>query len=459
MPACHCKDYSRSALLRGAAAKAGAGLRPIEAGMPVPAGTGLSRRSFIARTGGLALAVFGGGALRPAAWDEAIAAAAAAGPERVLVSIFMSGGVDSLSMLAPLGDARYATLRPTLGVPDSGVAEDVFTEDDRLRWHPDLAPIRDLHRAGKVTVVPAIGYDDSNQSHFTSRHYWEVGEIDPVGRIGWMGRFLDRHGSPDNPLQGLSLDHDLAPGLAAGSVPVAAVAAPESYRLWTRDVWNASLNADLNRRFGALGALPTGDGELAAARNAARQTIALQDQLAPLSSRSPAWGLPASYPGGTFPRRLAVLAEMLGMGLPLRCVALDANGGYDTHDSQGSTLPGQFSLFARSIAAFQADLEARGLADRVLVQVWSEFGRRARENGGGTDHGAGGISLLIGARARGEMVGEFPGLTNLDYQGNLRHTVDFRHVYKHVVQDWLGVDATGIVPDAAKFSTPLALVE
>ena len=147
------------------------------------------------------------------------------------------------------------------------------------------------------------------------------------------------------------------------------------------------------------------------------------------------------------------------MGLPLQCVALDANGGYDTHENQAGTLADELDLLARSIAAFQADLVARGLADRVLVQVWSEFGRRAQENGGGTDHGAGGLSLLIGSQAKGTMVGEFPGLGTLDPQGNLVHTVDFRHVYKHVVQDWLGVDATGIVPDAAKFTTPLALVK
>ena len=457
MSDCHCNDFTRSTLLRKAAA--GAGLRPIEPGMPTPAGTGLSRRSFLARTGGLALAVFGGGALRSAAWEDGIAAASAAGPQPVLVSIFMSGGVDSLSMLAPLGDSRYAGLRPTLAVPDSGVAEDVFTEDARLRWHPSLAPIRDLHRAGMVTVIPAIGYDDPNQSHFTSRHYWEVGELNPLGRVGWMGRYLDRHGSPDNPLQGLSLDYDLAPSLAAGSVPIATVAAPEGYRLWTRDVWSNDLNARLAQRFGALGSLPTGDGELATARRAARQTIQLQDQLAPLSTRVPSWSPLPTYPGGDFPRRLAVLAEMLSMGLPLRCVALNANGGYDTHIGQAGALPGQFSLLARSIAAFQADLSARGLADRVLVHVWSEFGRRAQENIGGTDHGAGGISLLIGSRAKGTMVGEFPGLGTLDGLGNLRHTVDFRHVYKHLVQDWLGVDATGIVPDAASFSMPLALVK
>jgi uncharacterized protein (DUF1501 family) len=182
MSACPCNDFTRSALLRQGMAQAGAGLRPIESGMPAPAGTGLSRRSFLARSGGLALAVFGGGALRPAAWEEGIAAAAAAGPDPVLVSILMSGGVDPLSMLAPIGDPSYAALRPTLGLADSGVPEDVFTEDTRLHWHPGLAPIRDLHRAGMVTVIPAIGYDDPNQSHFTSRHYWEVGEINQTGR-------------------------------------------------------------------------------------------------------------------------------------------------------------------------------------------------------------------------------------------------------------------------------------
>src|SRR5829696_1185667 len=118
---CHCRDYTRSAILRQAAAKAGGGLRAIEPGSQAPAGTGLSRRSFLARSSGLALAVFGGGAVAPAAWEEGIAAAAAAGPDApVVVSVFMSGGADSLSMLAPVGDSRYASLRPTLAVNAGG---------------------------------------------------------------------------------------------------------------------------------------------------------------------------------------------------------------------------------------------------------------------------------------------------------------------------------------------------
>ena len=116
-------------------------------------------------------------------------------------------------MLAPVGDPRYAQLRP-----DAQARPRTATPSPRttaLQWHPNAAPLRDLHLAGKVTVMPAIGYDDANQSHFTSRHYWEVGELNPFGRIGWLGRYLDKHGADDNPLQGLSLDWSLAPALAA----------------------------------------------------------------------------------------------------------------------------------------------------------------------------------------------------------------------------------------------------
>src|SRR4051794_18030399 len=151
-PSCGCSGFSRSELLRTGTATAGSGLRAIEPGMPLPAGTGLSRRSFVARSAGLALAVFGAGALSPRAMDAGIESAQAAGTDRVLISIFCAGGLDSLSLLAPVGDSRYAQLRPSLALPaDSAYA---FGEDSRLRWHPAVAPLRDLHRAGKLTVIP-----------------------------------------------------------------------------------------------------------------------------------------------------------------------------------------------------------------------------------------------------------------------------------------------------------------
>ena len=446
--ACHCNDFSR--------AQAGRGLRGIEPGMPAPAGTGLSRRSFLARGSGLALSVFGGALLSRMALEEGIARAAAGPAEPVLVSIFLSGGFDSLSMLAPIGDARYSSLRPTLGLAPSGNAADVFSEDDRLHWHPSVAPLRDLHLAGKVSVMPAIGYDDANQSHFTSRHYWEVGEVNPFGRIGWLGRYLDKHGAADNPLQGLSLDWSLAPALAASNVPVAAVSSPEYFSLDARDVWDGGLRTKLIDALAAQGKIATDDGELKTARTAATQTVGLRSQLSGLQGTEAPWQTAVGYPSTDgFARRLAVLAEMLDMGLPMKVVALDANGGYDTHNDQNASLPDDLALFAQSLAAFQADLEARGLADRVLVNVWSEFGRRPEENGSGTDHGAAGLSLLVGTKAKGTLVGEFPGLATLDEDDNLRHTTDFRAVYCSLLEQWLGVDAAGIVPNASTFARPV----
>jgi uncharacterized protein (DUF1501 family) len=170
------------------------------------------------------------------------------------------------------------------------------------------------------------------------------------------------------------------------------------------------------------------------------------------------FGSPVAYPNvdSSFPKRLAGLAAMLAAGLPLRCVALNAPGGYDTHAAQADALAQGLKLTADCLYAFQRDLEARGLADRVLTLVWSEFGRRAAENGSnGTDHGAGGTAFLIGSRARGTMIGEFPGLAKgLDENGNLRATADFRSVYCSLLEQWFATDAARIIPGAASYDHP-----
>ena len=144
---------------------------------------------------------------------------------------------------------------------------------------------------------------------------------------------------------------------------------------------------------------------------------------------------------------------MLDGGLPLKVVAIES-GGYDTHSNQANSLPADLLEIGNSLRAFQRDLEARTLQDRVLVHVWSEFGRRPDENGSGTDHGAAGAGFVIGSQARGEMVGEFPGLATLDEDDNLRNTADFRGVYCALLEQWLGVDAGPIIPNASSFTRP-----
>jgi uncharacterized protein (DUF1501 family) len=134
-------------------------------------------------------------------------------------------------------------------------------------------------------------------------------------------------------------------------------------------------------------------------------------------------------------------------------VALNAFGMYDTHSDQPEQLAEGLKVTSESVLTFQRDLEARGLADRVVTLVWSEFGRRAEENGSdGTDHGAAGTAMVIGSRVRGGLVGELPSLrTGLDGDGNLKATVDYRSVYCSLLEQWLGTDAGAVIPNARAY--------
>ena len=448
----HCAGLSRSRLLHRAAAEAGRGLPAIEPGMPLPAGTGLTRRSFVAQGVGAMLAVYGASRLGISAFEEGIAAAATGPAQPVLVSIFLEGGADALSVLSPQGDPLYRKFRPKLGL-SGGTA---LAEDNRLFWHPAAGGLSQLYGEQKVSVMPAIGYTNADQSHFTSRHYWEVGATDADLRTGWLGRYLDGVGTTDNPLQGLSLDDTLAPALATTKVPVASIDGPDQYDFWSNRVWG-EVETRMLAAIGSLGGA-NGDPALAAAAGVTAQVDRLRNQLLPFqgSDGKPGFASPVTYPksNDAFPRRLAGLAAMLGSGLPLHVVALTAPGHYDTHSNQAGDLSQGLQLTSDSLLAFQRDLEARGLADRVLVHVWSEFGRRAQENGdAGTDHGAAGVGFLIGTRAKGQMVGQFPGLQNgLDSDGNVKATADFRGIYASLLEQWLNVDAGRVIPGASSFA-------
>jgi len=415
--------------------------------MPEPAGTGLPRRSFLLASAGVMLSVYGAGKWGPRGLTEGIAEAATTPPGRILVSVYVAGGWDALSVLAPTGDPLYAAKRPTLALaPD---ATRSFSEDAQLQWHPSTDGLRTLHGEGKLSVIPGIGYSSPNQSHFTSRHFWEVGEHNEQGRVGWLGRYLDQHGNGTNPLQGLSLSSTLMPTLATGSVPVAAVSQPSSYTFNATGV-RSDMTAGMFSSYSSLGQ-GDGGGALDYARGAVRDSSTLKGQLAAVGAVT----LPGGYPNITFSNQLASVASMLSAGLPLECVALQAPGGYDTHNNQATGLASNLANTSNALLAFQRDLEARSLDGRVMTMVWSEFGRRPSENGTtGTDHGAGGLGFLMGTNALGTMIGEFPGLASLDPQGNLKSTTDYRAIYCSLLEQWMGVDATPIIPGAAGFQRP-----
>ena len=359
----HCDEFSRASLLRRGAAEAGRGLPAIEPGMPAPAGTGLDRRSFVSGALGLALSVYGLGKLR--LFEDGIAQAAS-GPGAAGARLRLPARRRRLALGAlPRARPELPQAAPDLALPDS--AGPVFAEDNRLHWHPKLQPLATLHGEGKVSVMPAIGYTHPDQSHFTSRHFWEVGATDARLASGWMGRYLDHHGTKDNPLQGLSLDYQLQPALASTKVPVASLAAPDEYTFGAPGVWGEVENRMLET-LGALGAHRS-DPFLNQAAKAVAQSDRLRRQLGAvrqeqrhrlrqprhLSGRRQRLPAPARRPRGDARGEPAAALRRADRARRVRHALRPAAGARRRPRHH-----------ARTLLAFQRDLEARGLADRVL---------------------------------------------------------------------------------------------
>lgn len=452
----HCDDYARSHR-----AAAGQGLPAIEPGMPAPAGTGLTRRSMMLRSLGLGLAVYGGGAMTAGERVEA-AINDALGEHKVVISVFIDGGWDGLSVLPPFGhEARLAALRPGLTNAISRASATAFNEDPGLFWHPAAAGLRDLYAGSDVgvAVAPAIGYTSPNYSHFTSRHFWEVGALDVGGTTGWMGRYLDRVGRADVPIQGVTMGSTLSPALATANVPVAAVSDIDSYTYHYRSAWG-KMTSVATRELRALAGGPSGDGQRDQARMVTGAAFQLVDDLA-VAKQTPAPTVAYPTAESGFVDDLKDVARLLstrinGAALPVRAIALRGHGGYDTHSGQNPGFTDNLQVTADGIKAFWADLKARGQDDRVVMMVWSEFGRRPEENGSaGCDHGAAGSAFVIGKRVRQGLIGEFPGLkgfgstdSGLMRDGNLRATSDYRGLLSALIEQWWDDDAAAIIPGA-----------
>jgi uncharacterized protein (DUF1501 family) len=150
---------------------------------------------------------------------------------------------------------------------------------------------------------------------------------------------------------------------------------------------------------------------------------------------------------------------MIAVGLPMRVVTITSPGHFDTHATQAPALTSGLQLTSDSLLAFQRDLEARGVADRVMIQVWSEFGRRAPENASaGTDHGSAGVGFLIGTQVNGQQLGEYPGVTGgLDANSDLVPTADFRAIYAAILEQWLATNANDVLPDVSAYERPALL--
>jgi uncharacterized protein (DUF1501 family) len=419
--------------------------------------TGITRRQVLARGAGAGLAIYASRAMSLADMFGAANASAAAAPDApVLVSVFLPGGCDLLDSFVPLSQyGRYADLRPKLKQKDPAKLG-----SSGLGVHPSLASgtnggIKGLFERGRIGLLPGIDYANPDLSHFHSRHFWESGLVTQTAATGWLGRLLDRTGSKDNPLQGISLSNSLSPLLRSAGAPVAAVNSPNSAQFWIPGTWGTTQEMAMNTYAEIAGRRADTPGEKAAT-NSARLAKQVADQLAPYrhdDDKPDPLAAAVQYPkDNDLGENLSQLAGLLSQPLGIRVAAVEADGQFDTHDDQPGDLSKGLKEVSEALSAFQADLEARGLADRVLTFVWSEFGRRPQENeSSGTDHGAGGLAWVQGTRARSGVLSDYPDLGRLDREDNLAVTLDFRRVYSSLLEQWLGTDASDVIPNAAGF--------
>jgi uncharacterized protein (DUF1501 family) len=413
----------------------------------------LTRRQVVATGLGASFAIWADRALPFSRVLEAAQAEAAAAPNApVLVTVFLPGGCDLLDTLVPVGQyGRYADLRPGTKVTDPPLLGTTG-----LAVHPSLAEglgggVKGLFDAGKIGFLPGIDYANPDLSHFHSRHFWETGLVTERAAPGWLGRWLDHHGSTTNPLQGLTLDSTLSPVLATASAPVAALDSPSDVAL---DIWGIG-GLQQRQTMAAWDRLAAPRGRGAgpqAAYASARLAKQVADRLAPYATKDEVDPLapPVAYPkDDDLGQRLSRLAGLIAQPLGVRVAAVTASGQFDTHDDQPQDLASGLSSVSQSLAAFQADLEARGVADRVITLVWSEFGRRPQGNEShGSDHGAGGVAWVQGTRAAPGILTDYPSLTGFDRDDNFTVTVDFRKVYASLIEGWLGTDADEVIPRA-----------
>jgi uncharacterized protein (DUF1501 family) len=343
---------------------------------------------------------------------------------RTLVLLHLNGGNDGLNTVIPYADPMYRILRPGLAVDDGQIRK----IDPALGLHPGLAGFETLWQRERLAIVNGVGYPNPDYSHFRATEIYYSAEPDKSPTDGWLGRALERN-PKEKPLRAVALEKEKPLSLASGAQGVVSLTDFRQFALppgteGTLAMYERSKDDPGQRGAVARRAL---EAFAVAARIAALQPI-----------RNGLYG-----PLG---EDLAKALSLLKSDLDLEVIHLSF-GGFDTHANQAGQHNQLLSQVGNNLRAFQEQLEALGLADRVVTTVFSEFGRRARENlSGGTDHGAAYPCFVIGKGVKPGMHGAQPSLDDLE-SDNLKHTTDFRRLYASLLRDFLKVDHKAVIGD------------
>ncbi|MBU3728693.1 MAG: DUF1501 domain-containing protein [Phycisphaerales bacterium] len=360
--------------------------------------------------------------------------------DRVLVVVQLGGGNDGLNTIVPYGDDAYYRARPTLAIasPERAGSSPVLIADAGagLGLHPNLGGLKALLDDGRLSIVQGVGYPNPNRSHFASMDIWQTARTDAKG-AGWIGRYVDCtcSGTPD-PEGVISI------GRTAPLALVGERSTPVSFENAQLFRWmGADVDPALEPTYEQMTRAGEIDGVAPGSQQAFLMRTALDAQLSSDRIRDALRGSPlVRYPTTTLARQMQAIGAMIRAGMRTR-VYYASIGGFDTHAGQANAHGQRLREVGDALKAFQDDLVAQGNDTRVLTMVFSEFGRRVRQNAsGGTDHGTAAPMFLIGPMVKAGVVGTHPSLTDLD-SGDLKFTTDFRSVYASVLDDWMRAPA------------------
>ncbi len=357
----------------------------------------------------------------------------------VLVVVQLSGGNDYLNCVVPYKDPRYMDNRPHIRIPQ----DRVVPLDEDYGLNPGMGPIKELYDQGKVAIVHGVGYPNPNRSHFRSMDIWHTAEPRTVADQGWLGQAIkqmDPRG--ENVVTAVNFVQGLPRALVAPGAPVASVTELESYGLLTgmsaEQQRAMALETFMSMYSQAIGRGPVMDYLSKTGLDALKGADILREAARKYSSS-------VEYAANSFAQSMKGVAQVLLADIGTR-VCYTQHGSFDTHTNELAVQEKLWREISAAVYDLYSDLKEHHAGDNVLVFMFSEFGRRVKDNGTGTDHGSGGVAFLIGDRVKGGHYSEYPSLdADKLVEGDLAFNLDFRGVYSEILEDWLDLDAKPIV--------------
>ncbi len=360
----------------------------------------------------------------------------------VLAVFSLSGGNDFMNTVIPYTNPLYRDYRPTLAVAE----DQVVPINDELAFHPAMASLKKYWDEGKLAIILGVGYPHPSLSHFRSMDIWATCEPDELGLIGWLGSVIQEiDPKAENVLTGVNFGRGLPRSMAKDGVPVASVGDLSSYGLLT-DIEETGQRDQALDLFGRMYSPVLGRGVVNDyIRRTGLEAMAGADILGTAPGK---YSSTVEYGNSAVGGYLKDMVQVHNAGFGTRVLFTTAPYNiFDTHANQAVGHSNLLMDISTNIDCFMTDLREQHISDNVMLFFYSEFGRRAMDNGSGTDHGTGGVAFALGEHVKGGIYGEYPSLElgKLEDGGNLQHNVDFRSAYSTILERWMGMDAKPIV--------------